>query len=132
MTRYTCSHPSHGSDFPSFPIWSALLSHRHDYHWPGYEHFQIQEVISKDNQDSKDHPISQMELSSDDTIVKISDDGKYTCEGRLKGIHDSDGISTGCSQIFRSNGGEVDKKYLCVEQGCSKEYKTVCSSMLLI
>ncbi|BEI92966.1 uncharacterized protein CcaverHIS019_0505940 [Cutaneotrichosporon cavernicola] len=41
-TRYTCSHPIHGLNMPSFPVWSALQTHIRDAHPPTCPHAECE------------------------------------------------------------------------------------------
>ncbi|CAK9781448.1 hypothetical protein CC85DRAFT_255565 [Cutaneotrichosporon oleaginosum] len=41
-TRYTCSHPIHGLNMPSFPVWSALQTHIREAHPPTCPHAECE------------------------------------------------------------------------------------------
>ncbi|WWC91960.1 uncharacterized protein L201_006913 [Kwoniella dendrophila CBS 6074] len=133
--RYTCSHPSHGDDFPSFPVWSALQTHIHSAHPPICPHAECSGRVFKNVSRLKDHLRVHAEQAADKAALlakqpegelpQIISDGlsRRAKRRRISELNNPD--SGGSSpKLQRVMSGDAGKDWWCDEDGCEKRFKT--------
>nr|XP_031860367.1 uncharacterized protein CI109_004255 [Kwoniella shandongensis]KAA5527439.1 hypothetical protein CI109_004255 [Kwoniella shandongensis] len=137
-TRYTCSHPSHGTDFPSFPVWSALQTHMHQAHPPTCPHEECNGRVFKSHQRLRDHLKVHAEQEADkakllrdqqegqvaEELPAIIADGLTRRKKRRQssvGTMEDGGKSP---KLRRVLSGDAGKDWACDHQGCEKRFKS--------
>ena len=155
-TRYTCSHPSHDTDMPCFPTWSALQSHMHTAHSPTCPHEHCHGRVFKSASRLKDHLKVHAERDAD--LARRAEEGRENMIGGLdvtNGEHGVDyvpdlvlegmvdlkesrrakkrrlsevhgDIPGSANKLPRLLDGQEGKEFACEAQGCSRMFKTVC------
>ncbi|WVF67366.1 hypothetical protein IAT40_002121 [Kwoniella sp. CBS 6097] len=146
-TRYTCSHPSHGSDFPSFPVWSALQTHMHEAHPPICPHAECNGRAFKSINHLKSHlkthaerevdraallskggPSGEQAGNSALALVPVLADGlsrrarKRKADEIAQASADADGGKS--PKLRRITSGEAGKNWFCDHEDCEKRFKT--------
>ncbi|WWC64853.1 uncharacterized protein I303_107467 [Kwoniella dejecticola CBS 10117] len=132
--RYTCSHPSHGTDFPSFPVWSALQTHIQQAHPPICPHAECNGRAFKNAQRLKDHLKVHDQQAADKAALALAHPEGELPLLLLEGISRSkrrrisqvekpeDGGAS--PKLRRVKSGESGKDWWCDEEGCEKRFKT--------
>ncbi|WWC72261.1 uncharacterized protein I206_106223 [Kwoniella pini CBS 10737] len=132
--RYTCSHPSHGTDCPSFPVWSALQNHIHQAHPPICPHTECDGRTFKNAQRLKDHLKVHDQQAVDKAALALAHPEGELPPLLLEGISRSkrrrisqvekpqDGGAS--PKLRRVMSGESGKDWWCDEEGCEKRFKT--------
>ncbi|KAK8853452.1 hypothetical protein IAR55_004159 [Kwoniella newhampshirensis] len=138
-TRYTCSHPSHGSELPSFPVWSALQTHMHQAHPPTCPHQDCHGRVFKTQQRLRDHLKVHAEQEADKAkLLREREEGNGTDQDlppiiadglmRRKKRRQSETASVedgGKSpKLRRVMSGEAGKDWACDHYGCGKKFKS--------
>ncbi|WVQ66749.1 uncharacterized protein L199_004940 [Kwoniella botswanensis] len=133
--RYTCSHPSHGDEFPSFPVWSALQTHIHTAHPPVCPHAECNGRVFKNAGRLKDHLKVHAEQAVDKAalaakqpegeIPQIIADG-LSRRAKRRRISEINATEDGGSspKLRRVLSGEAGKDWWCDEEGCDKRFKS--------
>ncbi|WVW86429.1 hypothetical protein I302_108477 [Kwoniella bestiolae CBS 10118] len=133
--RYTCSHPSHGTEFPSFPVWSALQTHIHTAHPPICPHLECNGRTFKNAGRLKDHLKVHAEQAVDKAALAVKQpegetpqiiaDGLSRRAKRRRISELNAGEDGGSSpKLRRVMSGEAGKDWWCEEDGCEKRFKT--------
>ncbi|WVR09654.1 hypothetical protein IAU60_006728 [Kwoniella sp. DSM 27419] len=133
-TRYTCSHPSHGTELPSFPVWSALQAHIHAAHPPTCPHAECDGRTFKSTLHLKSHLKTHAEREVDRALVdgagagEAVDQPPIILDGlsrRAKRKRLSEVVEDGKSpKLRRLSTGEAGKDWACDHEGCDKSFKT--------
>ncbi|WVQ94962.1 hypothetical protein IAU59_002052 [Kwoniella sp. CBS 9459] len=148
-TRYTCSHPSHGADFPSFPVWSALQTHMHEAHPPVCPHAECNGRAFKSVNHLKSHLKTHAEQDADRAallakatqgeayqqaasameMAPVLADGlsrrarkRKADELAVQASVDADGGKS--PKLRRVMSGEAGKDWFCDHDECEKRFKT--------
>ncbi|OCF44530.1 hypothetical protein I317_01602 [Kwoniella heveanensis CBS 569] len=152
-TRYTCSHPSHGSEFPSFPVWSALQTHMHEAHPPICPHAECNGRAFKSVNHLKTHLKAHAEQEADRAVISsrangapggaVGPDQQATARAGLVPVL-ADGLSRRARKrkadelaqasvdadggkspkLRRVMSGEAGKDWFCDHDECEKRFKT--------
>lgn len=135
-TRYMCSHPDHGEDMPSFPVWSALQAHIKDAHPPACPFPECDGRSFKSATRLRDHlkvheqrtlDLEQQSESDKDMPAVIAEGLKPSRRKRRRSSHarehteDDPGTPR---KLPRLLSGEAGKEWACGAPGCGKTYKT--------
>ncbi|WRT69978.1 uncharacterized protein IL334_006971 [Kwoniella shivajii] len=134
VNRYTCSHLSHGTEFPSFPVWSALQNHMHAAHPPICPHLECNGRVFKNAQRLKDHLKVHAEQALDKAALEVTNPegqvpaliteglSRRTRKRRISQLGTEDGGQS--PKLVRVMSGEAGKDWWCDENDCEKRFKT--------
>ena len=132
-TRYTCSHPEHEDQMPSFPTWSSLQTHLHEAHPPMCPHEECHGRVFKDRDRLRDH-LKVHAHRAEDTARDAFDTGSESVDlpstlnraesrrARKRRMSEASGRPQKLSRIIDREAG---KDHVCSESGCKKAFKTV-------
>ncbi|ORX40460.1 hypothetical protein BD324DRAFT_575048 [Kockovaella imperatae] len=123
-TRYTCTHPDHGLDIPSFSTWSSFQTHLHVAHPPTCPHGECHGRTFKNHQRLKDH----LKVHADheqDVAEAISTDDETKESRRAKKRRMSRVEAERPNKLQRIKDGQAGKDFACGEDGCEKTFKSV-------
>ncbi|GMK55799.1 hypothetical protein CspeluHIS016_0208550 [Cutaneotrichosporon spelunceum] len=152
-TRYMCSHPIHGLNMPSFPVWSALQAHIRDAHPPTCPHAECEGRAFKnagrlrehlrvhaereadlaagcDREDSADLPAVLAEATTRRKKRKLSMiSERETRELEPEGSGSLQSTSTPATpgtakKLPRLTAGEAGKDWTCGAPGCGARFKS--------
>lgn len=136
-TRYTCSHPAHEDDFPSFPTWSALQAHVRAEHAPTCPHRECHGRTFKSAQRLKEHlkvhAEREIDLGTqviDEDLPDVLLDGEGEISGKRKRRRKSEAAKEGGLKLRRIDSGSAGKEWVCEQEGCEKSFKTVSKTFL--